>query len=122
MAPTKTLTHLECLQKICIICHLSKPNLETLSENLIKNIEENEIVRNVSANYNAKSICSTCRKDGIAGEDGKWKSTSVQILKDRRNASQPSIDELMCFKFRLKEDEKKTTAKTYQIEGKISSI
>ena len=89
MAPTKQLTHLECLPKLCIICHLPKPNLDTLSYNLTIMFQEVDIVANFDANHIPKSICGACRLDS-------HRPGGVEILKERRASSQPSVDELMC--------------------------
>ena len=90
MAPTKPLTHLECLSKLCIICFEKVGHLETLSENLSFFLQEDNIVENVDANHNPKSICNSCRTD-------YQKPDSAKILKERRKAAQPSVDELICF-------------------------
>ena len=87
--PDKPLTHQECLTKLCVICHLPKQNLDSLSDNLTIMFEELEIAKNFDADHVPKSICGTCRLDA-------HKPGGVEILKDRRASSQLSIDEVMC--------------------------
>ena len=88
--PYKPLTHLECLSKLCIICHLPKQNLDPLGDNLTIMLEELGVVKNFSADHVPKSICGACRIDA-------QKPGGEEVLKDRRALSQPSIDEMLCY-------------------------
>ena len=83
---TKPLTHIECLQKLCIICY-EKGQLDDISENLKIYIEEMDVIKNVLAVHNPTKICSSCRQD-LQTPNGP------EIAKNRRALKQPSIDEL----------------------------
>ena len=86
-SPTNILTHLDCLQKLCLFCH-GKHNLRSLSESLIKKIRKATIVQNLEAISNPRSVCNVCRLD-LDKPDG------ADILKSRRVATQPSVESLM---------------------------
>ena len=84
----KPLTHLECLSKLCIICHIPKQTLDPLGINLTIMLEEMEIAKNFAADHVPKTICASCRIDA-------QKPGGEQVLKERRASSQPSADDLM---------------------------
>ena len=78
---------MECLEKLCIFCH-EKFNLQTITESLRQKISE--LIGNVFAMHNPRSICHSCRSD-LYIEDRK------DLLKHRRIRTQPSVDELISF-------------------------
>ena len=92
--PTSALTHIECLHKLCLFCHV-KWNLQPLSLNLTKKITENSIIQDIAAPHIPRSICHYCRKD--LSLDFKKNPDTPECLKRRRNATQPSVDQLMSY-------------------------
>ena len=82
--PTVSLSHIECLSKLCIFCH-GKYNLSNITEALLNKI--NPIVPNVLAMHNPRSICNSCRSDlDLERKD---------LLKHRRFRNQPEVDDLV---------------------------
>ena len=83
--PTESLSHIECLSKLCIFCH-EKFNLKNISENLLSKISK--IIDDVLAIHNPRSICHSCRSDLEI-------SDRADLLKHRRIRTQPIADDLM---------------------------
>ena len=84
--PSVSLSHIECLKRLCIFCH-EKFNLRDVPPTFFSKIRD-IIQGDVLAVQNPRSICNSCRSD-------LYKEDRADDLKYRRIRTQPSVDELL---------------------------